>query len=1215
MSNVRDLADRQARLVRRLRKFSFPKVAAHLSVLLTRPENHTASPRIEALLHLAALACRGNKKPGLRHLREWLSEIDNDAIAKLEIPVQDVFVSNLESSFGNARLFQGRWDNNAEYVRACTKTLLRMGEDRSWARQALGHVMALLRVSEALAERAGAERYTCTNSTPGDKIVLRDSAVMETSRQAVFSDEDLAAMGIRPGALDPFLFQDEHAGSLDGQTMGHSTLERRPLVRLKESTTVTLPTSIGAAAWRFAIEQAAAAGDLRLFQSTLNLAQFSEVFLLGRPSWGIGYIEMPEPDPDDGIREFIGTFDEGGYVHLLFVPNDFVSAAEAGLISAPALTEQVIERIRERAAALAIKQGYRRGITVVVHGDAGQRFSSALDELSDFPSSWHRLCVSAPDFMLLGNMPDFTAQRAWKLLQQVDELKARGISFPNLRGFLNLIAFAGAAGFELVPEDLSAGAVYLHSDFMLPMRHEVRIRLDHHAVRAPDGVSWVGVQRQSAGANFDEIQGQEEYYSLEHLAHREVLACVESPSRPWWVETCDGIPEERWPRDIVFDVLKAVLSWLARLAPAFEERFPMLPPGPVTLRFRFPNIKAFSQHEVDLERTAEVPTVSEADSGIEIACGPRYLQSFLKPGNLGDRLMIVAMVRGLEALCGNEPLPDTAVEEWVRSVAPSDNDRFLKMRLSKTPDDLVYDVAALPELRLPMPEDLAWSRLGLARLAGYEGEPGPIPSSRAGKLLHAAVDEVWRHIEERLSNLSRESTIRLALLNYVAARKEHRDWLLAMAPRVAVYDATQVVDASTERVVRRDIAAHASRVIVEMALCASHNDSGSPCTQTDLDFLIAEVWTLVECANQSDAIRYGIAAHPPAVQPNGSFQFDVSAMHLSSPMVGERWRRKFRDAAEHRDEDDGSLSPEFGRAFTAEFGLTPEQFGNFVYRTAMEVVDNAAALLMQRRSEVVRRLLDVGAVDADRAFGALVLCPRDQWDEAQPANAKPRDWYPWRFNRRLSVLRRPFIQLSLESDPAVILAPSLLADSLSYLAMAEVGGRPETLFDSPEMIAFIGTAADKNGHEFARSVENRLVELKWMTAREVRVTRFGGADSLGDVDVLCWRPTSGVVYAIECKSLRYDSTLGEIGERLAEYAAGTIEGKRTPLQKHLDRIAFFRTNLQALSDFTGIPAPRLRFRSGLVTESLGSLQFGGDARQMLDVVTDYELLEDQLSDL
>ena len=66
------------------------------------------------------------------------------------------------------------------------------------------------------------------------------------------------------------------------------------------------------------------------------------------------------------------------------------------------------------------------------------------------------------------------------------------------------------------------------------------------------------------------------------------------------------------------------------------------------------------------------------------------------------------------------------------------------------------------------------------------------------------------------------------------------------------------------------------------------------------------------------------------------------------------------------------------------------------------------------------------------------------------------------------------------------------------------------------------------------------------------------------------------------------------------------------MQKHLDRISFLKVNRKALSDFTGIPEPRLLLRSGLVTEGVGSLQFGGDSREMLDVVTDYELLEDHL---
>ena len=140
----------------------------------------------------------------------------------------------------------------------------------------------------------------------------------------------------------------------------------------------------------------------------------------------------------------------------------------------------------------------------------------------------------------------------------------------------------------------------------------------------------------------------------------------------------------------------------------------------------------------------------------------------------------------------------------------------------------------------------------------------------------------------------------------------------------------------------------------------------------------------------------------------------------------------------------------------------------------------------------------------------------------------------------------------------------------------------------------------------------RLRELKWQTAGEVRLTEFGGDDSLGDVDVLGWKQATGLVYAIECKSLRFDRTVGEIGGRLAEYSVGTDGGKRTPLQKHLDRMSFLETNRERIADFTGIAVDRLQLRSGLVTENLVSMQFGGTARERLDLVTDYELLAEAL---
>jgi hypothetical protein len=127
--SISGMATRLTGLNRRLRKFSFPLVAQSLAGLLTCPENHPASARIEGLIHLAALTSRGTSVPTLSQLREWLNKIIfRDPITELEDPVEDVFVSNVVNWSGNARLFDGGWADNDYYVRSCLAALTRLNE-------------------------------------------------------------------------------------------------------------------------------------------------------------------------------------------------------------------------------------------------------------------------------------------------------------------------------------------------------------------------------------------------------------------------------------------------------------------------------------------------------------------------------------------------------------------------------------------------------------------------------------------------------------------------------------------------------------------------------------------------------------------------------------------------------------------------------------------------------------------------------------------------------------------------------------------------------------------------------------------------------------------------------------------------------------------------------------------------------------------------------
>ena len=70
------------------------------------------------------------------------------------------------------------------------------------------------------------------------------------------------------------------------------------------------------------------------------------------------------------------------------------------------------------------------------------------------------------------------------------------------------------------------------------------------------------------------------------------------------------------------------------------------------------------------------PAISLDQGHVVIECTPRYLQTFLRPGNLGDRLMIACLVRGAYLTSRSRVPTVNVVEELVRAVVGSDDARF-----------------------------------------------------------------------------------------------------------------------------------------------------------------------------------------------------------------------------------------------------------------------------------------------------------------------------------------------------------------------------------------------------------------------------------------------------------------------------------------------------------------------------------------------------------
>jgi len=127
------------------------------------------------------------------------------------------------------------------------------------------------------------------------------------------------------------------------------------------------------------------------------------------------------------------------------------------------------------------------------------------------------------------------------------------------------------------------------------------------------------------------------------------------------------------------------------------------------------------------------------------------------------------------------------------------------------------------------------------------------------------------------------------------------------------------------------------------------------------------------------------------------------------------------------------------------------------------------------------------------------------------------------------------------------------------------------------MREWIGRANHLQRTAFNTKVAERMRDLGWRAEVEVKVTKILGKSlnrDYGDVDVLAWKPQSGIVLAIECKDLEFNKTMGEVAEQLADFR-GLIgpNGQRDALRRHLDRVDILAAHPAEIAKALRLVAP------------------------------------------
>ena len=230
-----------------------------------------------------------------------------------------------------------------------------------------------------------------------------------------------------------------------------------------------------------------------------------------------------------------------------------------------------------------------------------------------------------------------------------------------------------------------------------------------------------------------------------------------------------------------------------------------------------------------------------------------------------------------------------------------------------------------------------------------------------------------------------------------------------------------------------------------------------------------------------------------------------------------------------------------------------------------------------RRSDLLTLLSECAqlpAEDVAATVDRLTLPVRNHWNET-PTGFKEKDWHPWRFRRRLSLLRRPFIAIENTEDPFIVVAPAIVREALYILLRSHhTGETPDWQVSSRLMLKWLGDTNNVTRTAFNSSVASQLEKLGWKSAPDYKVSRLLGIPldrNYGDVDALAWDPQSGRVLAIECKHLHFHKTVGEVAEQLSDFRGELKQdGTRDLLRKHLDRIIVMESNAKIIRKRLGL---------------------------------------------
>ncbi len=340
--------------------------------------------------------------------------------------------------------------------------------------------------------------------------------------------------------------------------------------------------------------------------------------------------------------------------------------------------------------------------------------------------------------------------------------------------------------------------------------------------------------------------------------------------------------------------------------------------------------------------------------------------------------------------------------------------------------------------------------------------------------------------------------------------------------------------------------------------------------EMDYEEMLSICSAIIDWANTSDYYRYKIIDSDMSILNSGRIGIDKTDIDKLATLNGTAAIKRINDHSnpyiDTYHADILALQPpqELNIAYLEEFGFTFTDFINFTYamlEIGDEIESNVKTITQDELPDRIKKYVKLDVKVIWQIIDSLSLSQRNDY-LTPPSGFSKNDIWPWKFNRRLSVTRRPIVNY----DNKFIWGNRQLYHCMLFTIDLINDAKLPVFNEKGKLKSLLGRIANSGGNHFNDAVADKLkkidgliIDSKVKKINGIKITDDKNQD-IGDIDVLIIYPKKKKIIVAEVKDFSFTKSPYEMHQEYLRVFCDQ-KGELCYISKHKRRVAWIKNHI------------------------------------------------------